>query len=527
MIKVQNPILTGFHPDPSICRGRDRYYIATSTFEYFPGLTIAASDDLINWETIARPLDCKRLLDMEGNLTGSGVWAPSLTYHDDMYYLVYSNMKTWANGPFKDCQNFLITSRDIEGPWSDPVYMGSSGFDASLFHDDDGKKYIVNMEWDHRQDKGTPRFSGILVQEIDPKTFARIGEAKKVFRGTSYGFVEGPVIHKVDGYYYLLCAEGETGYGHAESVARSKNIFGPYEVHPQEVLITAADTDAYLQKAGHGNLLQDVDGNWYFAHLCGRPLSKELMRCPLGRETAIQNVCWKDGWPYLVGGGTTPRDFYEVPFGEIKEKPKSITYDIHSKQFDLDFQSLRVPLGEACRKEGNAIVLVGKQSLYSLSKQSLLARRQQHFNFKFSICLDHDPTSFQHMAGLIYRYNEDNMYYLFSSYDESRNCKVLNVATFDKAVVHYHLDEAIPYEGTVELCVEAHGAQAQFSYVTADGVAHPIGEVLDVSILSDDYPTPRGFTGAYVGMCAQDLNSYKHEAKFTNITYTNLDPANG
>lgn len=520
MIKVQNPILTGFHPDPSICRGNDKYYIANSTFEYFPGLTISESSDLINWETVARPLDNKKLLDMEGNPKSSGVWAPCISYDNGMYYIVYSNMKTWAAMPFKDSQNYIITSSQIEGPWSEPVYMGSSGFDASLFHDRDGRKYYVNMEWDHRRGGGNESFSGILVQEVDPITFELLGEATTIFHGTSRGLVEGPHLYRIGEYYYLFSAEGGTSYQHAESVARSKNILGPYEVHPQELLISALDTDAYIQKAGHGALVESFEGDWYFAHLCGRPLEDKEGRCPLGRETAIQNIVWKEDWPYLPDYTNVPRDYFTVPNGTKKAKAVLTAYDVNSKEFDLDFQSIRVPLGgDMMCKDGDTLVLTGKQSLYSLSKQSALLRRQQDFQFEFHFQLLHEPTSFQHMAGMLYRYNEDNQFYLYSSYDENLKSKILNVLSIDNGNPSYFSEVGVPYTGDIYLKVEADYAEAYFSY-SLDGETYiQIGDVLDVSILSDEYAYPMGFTGAYVGMAAQDLKFHEKEARFSGITY--------
>ncbi len=521
MTMFQNPILTGFNPDPAICRGKDKYYIANSTFEYFPGLSIHESEDLVNWELVARPLNNKTLLDMEGTPKSSGVWAPCLTYHDGLYYIVYSNMKTWAAMPFKDAQNYIITSESITGPWSEPVYINSSGFDASLFHDENGRKYFVNMEWDYRKGGGHESFTGILVQELDPKTFELLGEPQRIFTGTKRGLVEGPHIYQKDGYYYLFCAEGGTSYEHAESVARSKDIFGPYEVHPNELLISGLGTDSKIQKAGHGALVQSFEGDWYFAHLCGRPLpNDEHGRCPLGRETALQNIVWKDAWPYLPSYTLYPEETYSVKDGVKKEKVTHIDYELNSQLFDLDFQSLRVPLDESMmRKEDNELVLVGKQSLYSLSKQSLLVRRQQDFEFEFGFTLMHEPTSFQHMAGLIYRYNEDNQYYLYSSFNEDLNQTVLNVVTIDNANPTFYHEQGIPYEGEVKLKLKGSYSEAQFYFENSKGEDVAIGTTLDVSKLSDEYANPMGFTGAFMGMCAQDLSLHQKEARFKSIYY--------
>ncbi|MEP3665437.1 MAG: glycoside hydrolase family 43 protein, partial [Roseibium sp.] len=228
---IQNPVLSGFNPDPSICRAGDDYYIATSTFEWYPGVQIHHSRDLVHWRLVTRPLSRESQLDMRGNPDSCGIWAPCLTHADGQFWLVYTDVKRNA-GSFKDAHNYIVTAPDIAGPWSDPVYANSSGFDPSLFHDDDGRKWFVNMIWDHRKEP-TP-FAGILLQEFDPQAGKLVGPIKNIFKGTDRGLVEGPHLYKRDGWYYLLTAEGGTGYRHAVTLARSKRLTGPYEVHPDK-----------------------------------------------------------------------------------------------------------------------------------------------------------------------------------------------------------------------------------------------------------------------------------------------------
>ena len=179
--KISNPILTGFNPDPSILRVGDDYYIATSTFEWFPGVQISHSRDLNNWEVVARPLNRYSQLDMRGNPNSGGVWAPCLSFHDGVFYLIYSNVRRWASC-FKDVNNYLVTAESIEGPWSEPIFMNSSGFDPSLFHDEDGRKWFVNMIWDHRDQK--VNFGGILLQEYDHSQQKLVGCLRTCVEGS-------------------------------------------------------------------------------------------------------------------------------------------------------------------------------------------------------------------------------------------------------------------------------------------------------------------------------------------------------
>ncbi|MEQ9299602.1 MAG: glycoside hydrolase family 43 protein [Cyclobacteriaceae bacterium] len=287
-MKVQNPILKGFNPDPSIIRVGSDYYIATSTFEWFPGVQIHHSRDLANWTLVKRPLERKSQLDLLGVPDSCGVWAPCLSYADGIFYLVYSNVKSF-DGPWKDTPNYLIIAKDILGDWSEPIFLDSRGFDASLFHDEDGRKWYVTLVVDHRQQR---LFGGIEIQEIDPMSMSLKGPSYKIFEGTSLGCTEGPHLYKKDGYYYLITAEGGTEYHHAMTIARSRDITGPYEVHPQNPLITCKDNPEHpLQKSGHGDFVQAANGDWYIVFLISRPIS-ERGRCILGRETAIEKVFW-------------------------------------------------------------------------------------------------------------------------------------------------------------------------------------------------------------------------------------------
>ncbi|MDP3523854.1 MAG: glycoside hydrolase family 43 protein, partial [Hoeflea sp.] len=237
---IVNPILPGFNPDPSICRVGTDYYIATSTFEWYPGVQIHHSTDLVNWRLVGRPLTRASQLDMRGNPDSCGIWAPCLSHADGLFWLVYTDVKRF-DGNFKDSHNYIVTAPAIEGPWSDPVHVNSSGFDPSLFHDEDGRKWFVNMVWNHRSNSigGQPKhpaFAGILMQEYDAGAGRLIGKPENIFKGSSHGLVEGAHLFKRDGWYYLTVAEGGTGYGHAVTMARSRTLDGPYELHPDTFL---------------------------------------------------------------------------------------------------------------------------------------------------------------------------------------------------------------------------------------------------------------------------------------------------
>ena len=307
---IQNPIIRGFNPDPSILRVEDDYYVVTSTFEWFPGCQIHHSRDLRNWKLVGRPLNRVSQLDMSGVPDSCGVWAPCISYKPDnkKFYLLYTNVRRF-DGPFKDTPNFVVTANDILGDWSDPVYLNSSGFDPSFFHDDDGTTWLVNMIVDHRKNKF---FGGIVLQKFDCELNRATGEIHHIFPGTEHDRTEGPHIYKRNGWYYLSVAEGGTSYEHCVTFARSKDITGLYELHPENPIITARNTpENYLQRAGHGDLVETPDGEWYCVFLTGRPLTQRG-RCITGRETGIEKMQWRDDWLYLACGGNVPRKFVEA-----------------------------------------------------------------------------------------------------------------------------------------------------------------------------------------------------------------------
>lgn len=514
-MKIHNPILPGFHPDPSICRVGDDYYIVNSTFEWFPGVPIHHSRDLKNWHLIGHALTRQSQLDLRGVVDSAGVWAPSLSYADGKFWLIYTNLRNTGFGrPFKDIQIFLTTADDMLGPWSEPIRLDSIGFDPSLFHDDDGRKYLVNMEWDFR--KGRYRFAGIVVQEFDAASGKLVGERTKVMQKDKLS--EGPNIYKRDGWYYLMLAEGGTGWNHGIAMARSRSILGPYELDPQDsVMTTRNDYGHALLKAGHGELVETQAGEWYLAHLTGRPVHYDR-RCILGRETCLQRVVWSDdGWLRLEQEGILPLVEVAMPAG-VCETPWPIPAnrdDFTDEKLDASWSSLRVPMDDSwlsLSARPGWLRLTGRDSLHSLFEQSLVAKRLQGFDVIAETRLDFEPRHFTQSAGLICHYNTRVHYYLRVTFEENEG-KVLGIVLTDNGN-YDELDGHLTIHdwSTVFLRAEIHRERLQFSG-SPDGVLFTnIGPVLDASKLSDDYA--QGFTGTMIGICAQDLSGNRLHADF-------------
>ena len=512
---IKNPVLTGFHADPSLCYADGTFYIANSTFEYYPGVRISASKDLANWETVSHPLDRQNLLWMEGNPCSGGIWAPCLTYDKGWFYLVYTDVKSWDSGAYKDTPNYITKAKSVEGPWSDPVFVNCSGFDPSLYHAEDGRKYFVSMEWDYRKPVGPEQFTGILLTELDPDKLTPIADPVKIFKGSELGWVEAPHIYQINGWYYLFTAEGGTVYDHAQTVARSRSLEGPYEMHPNTYLVTAKDApSAPIQKTGHGAIAQAADGRWWYACLCGRPLSGTRF-CPLGRETSINEIVWENDWPYIKNKTL----IMDETFGGYGEQlpPKAVKYDFNSKQFQLDFQSVRSPAKVEVNGDGS-LRLYGGTSPICVFGQNILVRRQTDFNFTAKTSVKITAKSFQKMAGLLYRYNERNHYFLRVAFDEANNGFCAGLIVNDKGAFSLPVKEIPVGDGIVHLKLTVKGKDAVFAY-SLDGVNYTdIDYVCDTTVLSDEYDT-LGFTGAFVGMSAVDMNDYSSYADFYGFEY--------
>jgi xylan 1,4-beta-xylosidase len=524
---IINPILKGFNPDPSIIRVGDDYYIATSTFEWFPGVQIHHSKDLQNWKLIARPLNRLSQLNMEGVPDSCGVWAPCLSYDNGIFYLVFTNVKSFA-GVWKDTPNYLVISNDICGEWSDPIILNASGFDGSLFHDDDGKKWYLSMRTDHRKGK---MFGGVILQEYSVATKKLIGPVHHIFNGSSLGFTEGPHLYKKDGYYYLITAEGGTEYGHAATMARSKKIEGPYELSPYHPFISSREyVNFYLQKSGHADLVQTKNGNWLAVFLTARPTTPRGL-CILGRETSIETVNWPENqWPVLGKGTNLPR--IELQIDEVSTNgyyDQLRKDDFDSEILNINFQSLRIPVSEdwaSLRYRTGSLTLFGRESLSSTHQQSLIARRIQSLRMEASASIDFSPETFQQMAGLICYYNTAHFHYLhITANDNGKRC--LQIITHD----HFEHIEAfeepliLPDTGSIFLKASLNGIGLQFYYALNENKWIKAGVLLNAGILSDDYVREGGtryrpaFTGAFVGMCCQDLSGNKIPACFDWFDY--------
>lgn len=286
----RNPIIPGYNPDPSICRVGDDFYIVNSTFEFFPGVPIYHSTNLVNWELIGHCLTRRSQLELEGCRNSGGIYAPTIRYHDGTFFMITTNVTHKGN--------FIVYTNDIRGEWSDPVWIDQGGIDPSLFWDDDNRCYYCST--------GTiDGIRGIAAFEIDPFTGEILSEKAIISTGCGGQCAEGPHIYKKDGMYYLMIAEGGTEYAHRETIQRSDNIWGPYTACPHNPIITHKEyKKSEIQATGHADIVEDSNGNWWMVFLGIRRFSHALLH-NLGRETFLAPVMWDDeGWPVVGNNGT-------------------------------------------------------------------------------------------------------------------------------------------------------------------------------------------------------------------------------
>ncbi|MBD5460119.1 MAG: glycoside hydrolase family 43 protein, partial [Lachnospiraceae bacterium] len=360
-------------------------------------------------------------------------------------------------------------------------------------------------------------------QEYSPEEKKLVGPVKNIFKGTSRGCTEGPHLYQYQGYYYLMVAEGGTGYPHCVTMARSKELLGEYEVDPENPMLTSVDDETNpLQKAGHASLVQTQNGEWYLAHLCSRPLKER--RCVLGRESAIQEVYWnEDGWLRLKHGGHNPAltvsepDLPEYPF-----EPEPVRDDFNSEELNIQFQTLRIPLGEewvSIKERKGYLRLYGAEAFTSCFRQTLVARRQQAFCYRAQTCVEFEPERYQQMAGLVTIYDNENYYYLRITDTDGR--KTLGVL--------YNINGEISFPGQevditgvkrVHLRIEVKEEQMRFYYACEEEKGFlPIGEQYDITTLSDECCREGCFTGTFVGICCQDTSGCRKYADFDYFEY--------
>ena len=491
-----NPILPGFHPDPSICRVNDDYYLVTSSFTWYPGIPIYHSKDLVNWELIGHAIDRPGMIDMKGLNDNDGIWAVTIRYHEGVFYLITTASKSGGN--------FYLTATDPRGPWSDPVWIkGAPGIDSSFFWDDNGKCYYTGNTWDFK--KSWPSQCAVWMQEIDLTQGKLVGERRILTYGHANNatYAEGPHIYKINGNYILLMAEGGASYHHAVTVHHSKSLWGPYVADKVNPVLTHRHLGSNypIQNLGHADLVQTQNGDWYSVALGVRSIGGSI---PLARETFLCKVKFE---------GTTP--IYNPGYGivlEEQERPalpwSPVEADPALDDFDANVLSpfwyfVRVPQTEFYTLEkGQLHLSLQPEVIDSLVNSAMILRKTKHHHFTASTKMNFRTKKDNEEAGLVY-YRTANGYYSLLK-DKT------GVVLTKKQVGKQEVVARVAYDKPeVYMKLEVEGLEVKFSFGESLDRMTAIGGTQRVEAISDN--AFNKFNGPGVGMYATS-----HGKKSTN-----------
>ncbi|MDI1364536.1 MAG: glycoside hydrolase family 43 protein [bacterium] len=509
--QYRNPILQGFYPDPSITRVGGDYYLVNSTFAWFPGLPVWHSTDLVHWEQIGNAIDRPGMLDFGHLGLSRAVFAPAIEEHDGTFYILNTCV---------DCQgNFLITAKDPKGPWSDPVWLPQvGGIDASLFFDDDGRAWIVNND-DPPEPAEYPGHRAIWIQEYDSKTQTTIGPRsvlldKGVDPSTKPIWPEGPHILKKDGWYYLTAAEGGTAEGHSQVVLRAKTVLGPYVPYKDNPILTQRglpkDRLLPITSAGHADLVDTPDGQWWATFLAVRPYGDDLYNT--GRETFLLPVDWKDGWPVILETGRTipyVATAPNLPASKPLPPPTSGAFTaaetFKGPDLPLNWMTMRIPTERWWSVKAGVLTLTARpDKLGGHSQPSFWARRQQHINASAQVTVRAALKADGDKAGLAVLQNDD--FYYFLGAVQSGGKPVLRLERRAgptdpvDGVVVAQAPLALKPDQAIDLKITARGGGYDFAYALKPGVWTTLKAGEDGTMLSTK--KAGGFVGAMFGVYA-------------------------
>lgn len=507
-----NPILSGFYPDPSICKVGDDFYMVTSTFAYYPGLPILHSKDLVNWETIGFVMDRPEQLNLDGHGVSRGLFAPSIRYHEGLYYITCTLIDTGGN--------FVITATDPAGPWSDPYWLPEvNGIDPSMYFDED-KAYILynSIPPDDKSLYSGHRTIRMFAFDVDSMRVTG-DEILLVNGGVDISknpvWIEAPHIFKKDGYYYLICAEGGTAYNHSEVVFRSESATGPYVPWDKNPILTQRHLDSSrpnpITTTGHADFVELENGEWWAIFLGCRPYAdKDYFNT--GRETFLAPVKWIDGWPVINPDFEEVLYRYPVPVSGTTQSASNYSRFNHRYEFDEDklhynFQFLRTVREKwysLSDHSGHLTLAVRPETCSGKMNPSFIAHRQPHLTGSASTSMAFSPAAENEMAGLMIFQNETHFYFLAKTLVEGKPAIALYQSSVDGEEMKLLASEEIDGE-VVRLKIEARRDTYAFFFSVVDGDWTLLKENIDARFLSTR--EAGGFVGCMYAMYATSLGN--------------------
>lgn len=529
--KFLNPILAGFYPDPSICRAGDDFYLVHSTFSYYPGVPIFHSKDLVNWKQIGNILDRPEQLDVEGLGVSRGIFAPAIEYHDGVFYMITTLVDKGGN--------FVVTATNPAGPWSDPVWLREvSGIDPSIFFDKDGKAYIL---YNSDAPDNKPLYDGhrtIRILEFDYKNLKTVGQPSILVNGgvdisKKPVWIEGPHIYNVNGYYYLMAAEGGTSVNHSEVILRSEKATGPYVPYDKNPILTQRhlpnDRPNPVSATGHADLVQTKNGEWWAVFLATRPYDTED-HYNIGRETFLAPVTWQDGWPIINAEHELVQYSYtrpNLPEAKLSDFPLNGNFryreDFNDSKLPMHWLMLRTPHTDwysLSQPSGKLTLAVRPEELSGKSNPSFLARRQQHITGSASTIMEFQPTGDSEFAGIAAFQGEKHHYLLGKTIAKGK--QVVQLRKADGTVLAEQQLSKKESKLPLQLKIDFDGARYAFSYATKDGAWKLLQGEVDGRYLSTR--VSGGFVGVTLGIFATSQGkSSNSKAAFDWFDYEGND----
>lgn len=519
MVTAVNPILSGFYPDPSICRVDQDFYLVNSSFAYFPGVPIFHSRDLAHWEQIGNVLDREEQLPVDGSEISMGIYAPTIRYHNGIYYMITTNVSYGGN--------FIVTAERTKGPWSAPYYLGEEaiGIDPSLFFDEDGKCYYVGT----RPNPEGVRYNGdweIWVQELDLENMKLVGESMAIWKGALKDVIwpEGPHLYKIGEYYYLLHAEGGTGPEHSISVARSKQLFHWFEGCPRNPIFTHRNLgmEYPIIYAGHGDLVDDENGNWYVVMLASRPCKKHSS---MGRETFLAKVTWENDWPVINPGIGKLEEQVEIPFEEYRFGKEEGGHDhFHFYEEALDDRLLGIMKRNAdmyslSERRGFLRLYTKKEVISKRENASYLGVRQKNYQFQVSTGVEFLPQQMEESAGLVLYQNHEN--HLRMEIVKAENGRKIRVTSCVHGIEQVISEQKLAGDGLLEIQLRAGNQNAEV-WVVEKGNLQLVAK--EVSLLPYTTEEAGGFVGCTIGMYASSNGVSSHNyADYVWFSYDGME----
>lgn len=493
-MKYKNPVVTGFYPDPSVCRAGDTYYLVCSSFQYFPGVPLFESRDLLNWKQIGHCLTRASQVQLNGINSSGGVFAPTIRYHDGRFYMTTTNNTT--------NQNFYVWTDDIYGEWSEPINVDQDGIDPSLFFED-GKAYFMS---NGKDEKGV---SGIVQCEIDIVTGRKLTPGRVIWLGAGGRYLEGPHMYKINGKYLLLAAEGGTEYGHMIVCARGEELNGPFVSNPENPVLTNRNLGGYeIQGVGHGDLIEDKEGHWWMIHLGFRQIGQWLPFHHLGREVFLTPITFReDGWFSAGTSGTVTSEVDTDRISEtvVQQNKKCFTFE--NTTWDMDWCFLRHPSMENYSLDENSLKLRGTEiTLEQVDSPTFIGLRQKEF--AATISCDVRITGGE--AGITLYMDENHHYDLAlrkagDGYSVIERLNIGDIKSVEKVI-------DLKNENFVSLMIRAENEYYHF-FLIKDGEEIFLGKAKTKYLSSE---VAEGFTGVVIGLYAQGKTAVG-QAEFTNF----------